>query len=197
MIFPISNSSTMSSATTEMAPEAARDIDVIWASIRDQAATWRGASECQLPGLPSDRKKLWAHFAEDSRDGGVPPLIREFADKSSGDGKFALDLGCGNSVNAMYLLVKGWRVTAIDSSKDALKIFKDRVDEICPEWIRSGRLQIVEEDITRYVPPEPVDLIVAHNILPYINPEQFETTWKKIHETFAAIPASHFPPVSK
>ncbi|MBN9619849.1 MAG: methyltransferase domain-containing protein [Actinobacteria bacterium] len=60
----------------------------------------------------------------------------------------ALDLGCGEGRNAVWLAERGWLVTAVDISAVALA----KGAEVAPQvnWI--------EADATTYAAPEPVDL---------------------------------------
>lgn len=39
-----------------------------------------------------------------------------------------------------------------------------------------------QADICEFLPEEPADLVIAADILPYIDPRKFRATWKKIHD---------------
>lgn len=80
----------------------------------------------------------------------------------------AIDLGCGTASKAIYLAQRGWRVTAVDKSPDAVKEAKSKVAE-------SGELQVevLECDLAdaggaAHVPGAPFDFLLdfgcAHSL---------------------------------
>ncbi len=163
----------------EMNDETARNIDVIWASVESVAARWRGTQEVHYPGMPMDRKEFWGAFSADHEPGSLP-VVEEFVKKSRGEGKTAIDLGCGNSPSVPLLLQRGWRVIAVDNSRSSLDILSSRNKAA----VASGQLSIIEADVAAYTPPESADLVIASDIFPYINPTKFRATWTKIHDVF-------------
>jgi SAM-dependent methyltransferase len=162
----------------EMNEVSSRDIDVIWKSIESAVARWRGGRDACIPGMPMDRKELWGTFA--SMREANSQIIEEFIGTLRGEGQVAMDLGCGNSKAVKLLLQKGWRVIAIDNSRPAL----DALSKNCNAEISSGQLSIIETDVTTFIPTEPVDLVIASDLFPYIDPSKFQATWIKIHDKF-------------
>lgn len=67
----------------------------------------------------------------------------------------ALDLGCGEGRNAVWLAEQGWRVTAVDFSPVALSAGRRLAAE------RQVEVEWVEADLTRYHPEEGVFDLVA------------------------------------
>lgn len=68
----------------------------------------------------------------------------------------ALDLACGNGRHAMWLAERGWRVTAVDFSAEALRQARERSAELGLEvaW--------VDADVTTYEPDaETYDLVLV------------------------------------
>jgi SAM-dependent methyltransferase len=59
----------------------------------------------------------------------------------------ALDLGCGSGRHAVWLAQRGWRVTAVDFSQEALRQARERAAELAVDvdWI--------EADLVGYEPP--------------------------------------------
>ena len=59
----------------------------------------------------------------------------------------ALDLGCGSGRHAAWLAERGWRVSAVDFSSEALRQARERAAELAVEvdWI--------EADLASYEPP--------------------------------------------
>lgn len=161
----------------QMNDETARDLTIIWNSI--ERCSWRGHRDAQIIEMPVKRQEYWGAFASD-HDPMPLPMVEDFLNTTSGEGKLAIDLGCGNSPATQKLLRKGWRVIGIDYSKYALEVlaakFRSQID--------SGQLKIIEQDVTEFLPEEPADLVIAADILPYINPLKFKETWQKIHTSF-------------
>jgi SAM-dependent methyltransferase len=159
----------------EMNDETTKDMKIIWDSIMATSKSWRGAED--ILGI-IDRQLFWGSFAIWNNK--YQPLVKEFIDTTSGEGKLAIDLGCGNSPAIPELLKKGWKVLAVDSSPKVLSILAFQYQD----KIISGQLVIIEADVTKFAPSEPADLVIAEDILPYINPAEFHDTWIKIHSTF-------------
>ena len=67
----------------------------------------------------------------------------------------ALDLACGNGRHALWLAERGWRVTAVDFSAEALRQARERDAELhLVEWI--------EADLATYEPPaDSFDLVLV------------------------------------
>lgn len=156
----------------------ARNMDIIWRTFQDLATRWKGHQAMVFPGMPTDRKKFWAFFAQDHRPKPLP-MFEEFVAKHEGKGKLAIDLGCGNSPAVRPLLGKGWRVLGVDSSKASLDVLAAQNAEA----IASGQLVLQESDVADFVPKEAADLVLAADIFPYVDPARFQETWKKIHDT--------------
>lgn len=176
-----SDQTTIDRPIVEMNDETSRNIEIIWRSITALAPQWRGNRELIMPDEPTNRKEFWGKIA--ARHPHPPEDLRvafEFIERASSAGKFAIDLGCGNSPATKQLIEKGWRVLAVDSSRGALDVLKAQ----CQKAVDSGQLTVVEADINTFVPPEPADLVIAANIFPYIDPVKFQATWQKIHDTY-------------
>ncbi|MDF2577304.1 MAG: hypothetical protein K0S74_788 [Chlamydiales bacterium] len=163
----------------EMNDTTARDMDVIWNSIEDIAKRWRGNSKCHIPTMPEDRKEFWGMFAQKNVPN-LPHIVRNFVGSIDGKGKTAIDLGCGNGGVSEFLLDRGWRVIAVDTSRIALAILKER----CQSQLQSGQLSVVEANLATYTPEEPAELVLAMDVFPYIDPKQFRDTWTKVHDLF-------------
>jgi SAM-dependent methyltransferase len=84
-----------------------------------------------------------------------PLLVRDAAQLPPGT---ALDLGCGEGGDAIWLAAQGWQVTAVDVSATALRRGADHArDAGVPARIRWER-----HDLSRSFPEGSFDLVSAH-----------------------------------
>jgi SAM-dependent methyltransferase len=83
-----------------------------------------------------------------------PLLVREVAQLPPGT---ALDLGCGEGGDAIWLAARGWRVTAVDVSATALRRGEDHAREAGVE----GRIRWERHDLSRSFPDGSFDLVSA------------------------------------
>lgn len=81
-------------------------------------------------------------------------VAREVADLSPGT---ALDLGCGEGADALWLAGRGWNVTAVDISANALAVASARAAE---EGL-AGRIHWLRADLATWQPAGTFDLITA------------------------------------
>lgn len=86
----------------------------------------------------------------------------------------AIDLGCGDGTDTVFLLENGWQVLAIDGEAKAI----DRLLAKVPDDLKDN-LQI---QITKFedVALPPADLLHASLTLPFCHPEHFAELWQKI-----------------
>ena len=160
----------------EMNDETARNIEIIWGSIHSLSGRWLGYKDALIPGEPIKRQHHWAEFAKKMKQS-VWSVEENFIMESNGEGKTAIDLGSGDSSATRLLLKRGWNVIAVDTCQIALHFLA----KYNAQHVESGRLKIVEADIAEYIPERPVDLILATDIFPYMDPSQFQTVWSRIH----------------
>ncbi len=77
----------------------------------------------------------------------------------------ALDAGCGEGAEAMWLAQAGWRVTAADISAEALSRASARA---AGGGAPVERLDWVEADLSSWQPDRPFDLVTTHYAHPAI-----------------------------
>ncbi|ONI73151.1 hypothetical protein ALI144C_45255 [Actinosynnema sp. ALI-1.44] len=80
-----------------------------------------------------------------------PQLVTEVSDLKPGT---ALDVGCGEGADAIWLHDRGWQVTALDVSSVALDRARKRSSEI--EWLHL--------DLVKQPAPGTYDLVTAHYV---------------------------------
>jgi tellurite methyltransferase len=100
--------------------------------------------------VPRDWDRHYANL--DGLDFTPSPLLVEVAGKLT-PGR-ALDLACGNGRNAIYLASLGWRVTAVDRSRAAIRLLRERSSGLNVD-LRVADLEAGEFPI----PPDSFDLI--------------------------------------
>lgn len=118
--------------------------------------------------------KVWADYNAAQATRSVRPLCLDAMDLAGpGNGRQAVDLGCGAGKETLALLNEGWRVHAVDS----LPGTGERLLAIVPAAM--DRLLYVDmrpfEDIRGL--PE-ADLIFAGYSLPFIHPRDFGRIWR-------------------
>lgn len=91
-----------------------------------------------------------------------PQLVAEVEHLPTG---VALDAGCGEGRNALWLAGRGWRVTAVDVSATALGRARNAAEELGADVV--ARVAWVEADLTTWAPtPGAFDLVTAHYVHP-------------------------------
>jgi SAM-dependent methyltransferase len=85
-----------------------------------------------------------------------PYLARELSGLTPGT---ALDAGCGEGAEAIWLATAGWHVTAVDISTDALSRAAERAAQSssAPE-----RLEWIEADLSLWEPTKRFELVTTH-----------------------------------
>jgi SAM-dependent methyltransferase len=83
-----------------------------------------------------------------------PQLIAEAADLPPGT---ALDLGCGEGADAIWLASRGWKVTALDVSAVAL----ERARAHAQAAGQDANIEWVQQDLASWVPGQLFDLVTA------------------------------------
>lgn len=118
--------------------------------------------------------KVWADYNAAQADRPVRPLClgaMEFA--GPGNGRRAVDLGCGAGKETLALLRAGWQVHAVDSLPDT----RERLLGIAPADA-DGRLSIEVRAFQDLRELPAADLIFAGYSLPFIHPAEFGRFWR-------------------
>lgn len=97
----------------------------------------------------SSRRKVWSGHPN-------PQLVREAAGLRPGK---ALDLGCGEGADALWLAGLGWTVTAVDVSTVALERAKANAD--ASGHVHGGRITWEQHDLAEWTPPPEFALVSA------------------------------------
>lgn len=116
--------------------------------------------------------KVWSGLAN-------PRLVAEAADLSAG---VALDVGCGEGADAIWLAEHGWRVTATDLSSVALERAAAHAHQVSTDV--SQRITWLHADLTEWVPPAvSFDLVSAQFF--HLPKDQRELVHRRLAEAVA------------
>lgn len=89
-----------------------------------------------------------------------PQLVAEAGHLAPGG---ALDAGCGEGADAIWLASRGWRVTAVDFSTTALRRAREHAETL--DAGSTSRIDWVQADLTSWTPTEEhFDLVSAHYV---------------------------------
>jgi 2-polyprenyl-3-methyl-5-hydroxy-6-metoxy-1,4-benzoquinol methylase len=91
----------------------------------------------------------------------TPALLAEVADLAPGR---ALDAGCGEGVDAVWLAAQGWRVTAVDISATALRTARSHAASSGAEV--ADRIDWVHADLADWTPEVRFDLVASSYVHP-------------------------------
>lgn len=136
--------------------------------------------------LYEDRSSFWGDFTQSpSRiSQQLENSLIKFQEEGIKPG-IAVDLGCGNSSSTIYLLQRGWKVIAVDSSKKVLENLHKRANEQGSNWITDGQLTLVCQKIETYEFPQNIQIIVANDSLPYCDPTKVKYVWDRAYISLA------------
>ncbi len=75
----------------------------------------------------------------------------------------ALDAGCGEAADSLWLAERGWTVTAVDFVASALERGRSRAEEMGPDV--AARIEWQEADLRTWTPPAAsFDLVTSHYV---------------------------------
>jgi SAM-dependent methyltransferase len=92
----------------------------------------------------------------------------------------AIDLGCGNSETTTHLLKMGWKVFAVDPSKEMLLNLLQRANGLNSEWRNNNQLSVVCQKMEEYELPENIQLVIANNSLLHCDPKKIRSLFQRI-----------------
>jgi SAM-dependent methyltransferase len=108
-----------------------------------------------------------------------PQLVSEVSDLSPGT---ALDAGCGEGADAIWLAEHGWRVTAVDFSRVALERGSARALQVGAEV--AERITWIHADLTTWIPAsQSFGLVSAHFM--HFPREQREPLYRRLAASVA------------
>lgn len=113
-----------------------------------------------------------------------PLLLTACEELGSGEGRMAINLGCGDGTEALELLARGWSVTAVDTEEAGLASLRTRIPASTVHRIRTICASFTEVNL-----PDAY-LIHAGFSLPFCPPQNFPAMWVRIRQ--ALVPGGIF-----
>lgn len=117
----------------------------------------------------------WSAY-NDAQTGRMPrPLCQEVLERAGpGDGRLAVDLGCGSGIETAAMVQAGWRVFAIDADPATPTRVANLVDPEAP-------VEVVVASFEEVRLPR-ADLVYAGYALPFVPPSHFRDVWRTVRE---------------
>jgi SAM-dependent methyltransferase len=103
-----------------------------------------------------------------------PQLVAEAADLVPGA---ALDVGCGEGADAIWLAERGWRVTAVDWSAVALQRGADHAQQAGAEVAQ--RISWLHADLIDWVPAQAAYDLVSAQFM-HLGPDQRDALYRRL-----------------
>jgi trans-aconitate methyltransferase len=101
--------------------------------------------------------------------------LDRFSKETAGNSQlFAVDVGCGDGTDTLFLLEKGWQVMALDGEPAAIELIQSKVPARHEDRLQAHVISFQDLELP------PVDLVYASLSLPFCPPNHFEAMWAEI-----------------
>lgn len=131
-------------------------------------------------GVVDDGGTGWAGYYAWSADREPRPLLLAACEElGAGQGRLAIDLGCGEGTDTLELLARGWQVMAVDTEPAGLALLRARIPAPAARRVRVLRASFAEADLPG------AHLIHAGFSLPFCSPQEFPALWARIRRALA------------
>lgn len=117
----------------------------------------------------------WTFYQENSLNSEICRLLKYFVNHYTGY-KTVVDLGCGAGNEVVYMLKKGFYVTAIDRQLNKNYIL-DRIDDSL-----INKVSFIEHDFVGLNIPK-CDLLMSFFSIPFCKLDYFDTLWDNIYNS--------------
>jgi tellurite methyltransferase len=131
-------------------------------------------------GVVDDGGTDWAgYYASSAGREPRPLLLAACEELGPGQGRQAIDLGCGEGTDTLELLARGWSVLAVDAQPAGLALLRARIPPSAAAWVRILCASFAEANLPR------AHLIHAGFSLPFCPPQEFPALWIRIRRALA------------
>ena len=145
-------------------------------------------------GVTDDGGADWAgYYAWSAGREPQPLLLAACEELGAGQGRLAIDLGCGEGTDTLELLARGWSVLAVDAASAGLALLRARIPPAAAGAVRVLCASFAEADLPS------AHLIHAGFSLPFCAPREFPALWARIRRALApagSSPASYSVPMT-
>jgi 2-polyprenyl-3-methyl-5-hydroxy-6-metoxy-1,4-benzoquinol methylase len=144
-------------------------------ALEKKAQRWETIYACRAQGLVQ-----WLQW-ESERP--VRALVQLF-ERPGFRPQRVLELGCGDGVNAIFMASRGCQVTAVDISRTALKMAREK------QRLAGVDVQFVEGDVFKLDPQQPYDFVFDRGMFHHVQVFHFEDYKNLVADRLA--PNGHF-----
>jgi tellurite methyltransferase len=120
------------------------------------------------------RETSWLDYYRDNADRPPREMLIEILDRFGPEPREAIDFGCGQGIDTIAMLKRGWWVLAVDAEREGIRRLLDRA----PAGAR-GRLSTKVARMEDVELPA-ADLVWAGFSLFFVPPERFQDVWRSI-----------------
>jgi tellurite methyltransferase len=119
----------------------------------------------------------WVGYYDEQGHREPRELLVDALDRFDREGRVgdAVDLGCGQGIDTMEILRRGWRVVAVDAEPDGIRRLRERAGD-------EPRLTTIVSPMQEVDLPD-TDLLHASFSLPFCPPAAFPALWDRIRSS--------------
>lgn len=142
------------------------------------AHAWGGK---ETVAMSDDDPSLWERYNAHQVGRDVRPLLVEaLAHAGPGQGRVAVDIGCGAGIETQWLLNAGWTVYSLDADERSLSLLKNAAAAAT-----RSRAHTLVADLNDLPSLPSADLVYSGYALPFTDPACFHQMWRTVEDSLA------------